>query len=70
MNDVPDTSRRPPRLPSADARRHTTIEELMAAQGIQGPQDLDSLAAPDLWKDDEEFEQFLAALQESRRQGQ
>jgi hypothetical protein len=41
----------------------------MAEQGITGPQDLDALADPDLWASDEEFEQFLAWVRQSRREG-
>jgi hypothetical protein len=59
----------PPPAPADRGWRRKTLEELMAEQGIHGPQDLDSLAAPDLWEDDEEFERFLSALRESRRDG-
>jgi hypothetical protein len=41
----------------------------MTEQGITAPQDLDALADPDLWASDEEFEQFLSWVRQSRREG-
>jgi hypothetical protein len=60
--------------PGADADRgwrSKTLAEIMAEQGITGPQDLDALigAGEDLWADDAEFEQFLAYVHQSRREG-
>jgi hypothetical protein len=48
----------------------TTIEQLMAQQGIAGPQDLDALigSGADLWDSDEEFERFQTRLRESRQE--
>jgi len=54
-----------------DGWRSKTLAELMAEQGVNGPQDPDSLSGDgaDYWADDAEFEQFLAWLRESRREG-
>lgn len=50
--------------------RPKSLAELMAEQGVNGPQDLDALSGSgsDFWVDDAEFEQFLAWLRESRRE--
>jgi hypothetical protein len=54
-----------------DGWRSKSLAELMAEQGVNGPQDLDALSGngSDYWSDDTEFEQFLAWLRESRREG-
>jgi hypothetical protein len=48
-----------------------TVEEIMAEQGITGPQDLDTLigAGADLWNSDEELDQFLADIRARRKEG-
>ncbi len=55
-----------PRFPPVKA-----ITQIMAEQGVTGPQDLDALAraGADLWESDAEFEQFQEWLRESRREG-
>jgi hypothetical protein len=52
-------------------RRTRSLAELAAEQGVTGPQDVDALfgAGADLWRDDADFEAFLAGLRESRRTG-
>jgi hypothetical protein len=52
-------------------RRNRTLAELAAAQGINGPQNFEALfgAGADLWNNDADFEEFQAALCESRRTG-
>jgi hypothetical protein len=57
--------------PSPLERRNRTLPELAAAQGIRGPQDFDALngAGADLWDSDTDFDEFQAALRESRRTG-
>jgi hypothetical protein len=47
------------------------MDQLMAEQGITGPQDVDALigAETDLWESDAEFERFQEWLRESRREG-
>ena len=46
-----------------------TLEELMAKQGIRGPQSFDDLlgAGAGLWDDDHEFEQFVRGIELCRR---
>jgi hypothetical protein len=68
MNPIHGTPRVSPPTAVDNGLRAKSIDELMAEQGITGPQDLDALAAPDLWDDDAEFERFLAWLRESRRE--
>ena len=43
------------------------IEELAVQQGVQTVGSLDELARPGSWESDEEFEDFLADLYDSRR---
>lgn len=43
------------------------IEELARRQGVKPVVSLDELAQPDLWRSDEEYEEFLADLYASRR---
>jgi hypothetical protein len=51
-------------------RPEKTVEQIMAEQGITGPQDVDALfgSGSDLWETDEEFQQFQDWLRESRRE--
>jgi len=51
--------------------RHRTVDEIAAEQGKGLVTDFDALLGQgaDLWKSDEEFEQFLAGIYERRRQG-
>jgi hypothetical protein len=69
----PKPPQKPKRSPKAkgDSWRKKSIEELAAEQGVRLPQDLDELIGQgkDLWRSDEEFEQFLAGIYERRRQG-
>jgi hypothetical protein len=57
--------------PAAPERRHRTLAELAAEQGIEGPQDFDALcgAGADLWDNDADFDAFQTALRESRQTG-
>jgi hypothetical protein len=59
----------PSQASTLDSGPRKSLAEVMAEQGITGPQDLDALADPDLWASDEEFEQFLAWVRQSRREG-
>ena len=59
-------------VPSAgdpDFWRHQSLEELAAEQGVQ-PVDEETLdAMGDAWPEEEDLEEFLAWLRESRRGG-
>ena len=57
--------------PAPQERRHRTLAELAAEQGIEGPQDFEALygAGAELWDNDADFDTFQAALRESRQTG-
>lgn len=59
----------PSEASSRDREPRKSLAEVMTEQGITAPQDLDALADPDLWASDEEFEQFLSWVRQSRREG-
>jgi hypothetical protein len=48
---------------------HVPAEELARRQGVRPIQSVDELARPDLFESDEELDEFLADLYESRRTG-
>ncbi|HEU5108812.1 MAG TPA: hypothetical protein VFT95_09665 [Micromonosporaceae bacterium] len=48
---------------------HVPAEELARRQGVRPIESVDELARPDLFESDDELDEFLADLYESRRAG-
>lgn len=53
--------------PGPDA--HLPVEEFARRQGVEPVESVDDMARPDLFESDQEWEEFLADLYESRRAG-
>ena len=65
-NTPPVPAPHPLRTPEQEARLNAIREQ----QGITGPTPIDQIigSGRDLWDSDEDFDSFLAAINESRRQ--
>jgi hypothetical protein len=54
-------------VPPPRTAPHVPAEEQVRQQGIQPIASVDELAFPDVWESDEELNEFLSDLYESRR---
>ena len=67
IREVVHVSSNAERLPNWVFEDHVPVEELARRQGVKPVTSLDDLARPDLFKTDEELDEFLADLYASRR---